>query len=314
MKSINSVKNQNMEKTNFRTFLGFLLVLLNRICVCSAIESDIYCLKSIKDSLYDPHNNLGSWDFSNYTEGFICRFSGIRCWHIDETRVISIELSGYGLIGEFPRGIRNCTSLTSLDLSGNNLYGTIPSDISRIIGYVVLLDLSNNMFSGDIPPSIANCSFLNALKLDNNNLEGEIPSGIGYLSRLKTFSVASNYLIGTVPLFVSVDFPKESFANNSELCGKPLKACEEVSWMWKHIDPASFIKAFVVAWVLFFTLVLVLCLYKFPTKAFNKIVSLNKWKLRSKKRTNSGSEEELSSQHKVKILLSKDPAKLPFLL
>lgn len=303
-----SVKNQNMEKT----FLGFVLVfLLSRICVCSATESDIYCLKSIKDSLHDPFNNLGTWDFSNTTEGFICKFIGINCWHPDESKVLGIELSGSGLIGEFPRGIRNCTSLTSLNLSGNNLYGTIPFDISTILEHVTILDLSKNTFSGDIPPDIANCQYLNVLKLDDNYLEGEIPSGIGYLFRLKTFSVASNYLIGTVPLFVRGDFSDESFANNSELCGKPLKVCEEVSWMWKHIDRDSFIKAFVIGWVLFFTLVLVLRLFKLPTKAIDKIVSLNKWKLRSKKRTNSGSEEELSSQHKI-LKLEKFVTRMSF--
>ncbi|KAG5573731.1 hypothetical protein H5410_063497 [Solanum commersonii] len=263
-----------MEKINFRTFLGFALVLLlSRICVCSASESDVYCLKSIKDSLHDPFNSLGSWDFSNATEGFICKFS------------------------ESIAGILLRISLTSLDLSGNSLYGTIPSDISAIVEHVTILDLSNNTFSGDIPPDIANCQYLNGLKLDNNYLEGEIPSRIGYLPRLKTFSVANNYLTGPVPLFYSKNITAESFENNSELCGNPLKGCEDYR-IWKHVDRASFIKAFVTGWVLLFTLVLVLCLFKFPAKAINKIVSLNIWKLRKKEHLTSGSEEELSSQHK----------------
>ncbi|KAK4354855.1 hypothetical protein RND71_027049 [Anisodus tanguticus] len=299
-----------MEITNIRkrpffiicTFLGYLLVLLSRISVCTAVQSDIYCLKSIKDSLHDPSNNLGSWDFNNATEGFICLFSGISCWHPDENKVLSISLSYMGLIGEFPRGIRNCTSLTSLDLSGNNLYGTIPSDISVIVEHVTTLYLSFNQFSGNIPPDVANCAYLNFLNLDNNNLEGEIPSRIGYLLRLKTFSVANNYLTGPVPSFVSEQITAESFANNDELCGKPFKGCED-SWIWKHIDRASFIKAFVIGWVLFFTSVLVFRLFEFPTKAINKIVSLSMWKLRSKEHSSpesdSPGEEELNSHQKI---------------
>ncbi|PHT33079.1 hypothetical protein CQW23_29416 [Capsicum baccatum] len=207
-----------------------------------------------------------------------------------------------GLVGEFPRGIRYCTSLTGLDLSGNSLYGAIPSDISSIVAFVTLLDLSNNSFSGDIPPDIANCQYINVLKLNDNDLEGEIPSSIGYLPRLKTFSVANNYLIGRVPAFVSerIFITAESLANNAEVCGKPLKRCED-SWIWKHIDRASFVKAFVTGWVLFFTLVLVLCSPRFRTKTINKIiVLLNIWKLmRRKKHLTSGSDEELSRQHKI---------------
>ncbi|XP_049398961.1 inactive LRR receptor-like serine/threonine-protein kinase BIR2 [Solanum stenotomum] len=173
-----------MEKTNSRTrpfffictFLGFLLILLSRICVSSAAESDFYCLKSIKDSLQDPCNSLGSWDFSNVTKGFICQFRGIECWHDYENKVMNIRLSDSGLVGEFPQGIRNCTSLTGLDLSDNNFYGTIPSDISVIVEHVTTLDLSSNKFSGNIPPDIANCEYLNFLMLNNNNLGGEIPS------------------------------------------------------------------------------------------------------------------------------------------
>ncbi|KAH0708316.1 hypothetical protein KY284_009743 [Solanum tuberosum] len=198
-----------MEKINSKTrtfffictFLGFLLIFLSRISVCSAAESDFYCLKSIKDSLQDPFNSLDSWDFSNANEGFICNFKGVNCWNSNEN------------------------------------------------------------------------------KLDYNNLEGEIPRRIGYLPRLKMFTVANNYLTGPVPSFISKNITAESFANN-ELCGKPLKGCED-SWIWKHIDRDSFIKAFVIGW--------------FPVK----IILLNKWKLRSMKHINSGSEEELISQQKI---------------
>ncbi|WMV36468.1 hypothetical protein MTR67_029853 [Solanum verrucosum] len=164
-----------------------------------------------------------TWKFDNQTEGFICRFAGIQCWHPDETRVLSISLPDMGLKGEFPRGIQNCTSITSLDLSSNELYGTIPSDISRLIGFIVTVDLSSNLFSGAIPSDISNCSHLNSLKLENNKLEGLIPPEIHLLKRLKTFNVANNMLTGPVPNFVT--FPIESYANNSGLCGSPLELC-----------------------------------------------------------------------------------------
>ncbi|CAN4098629.1 unnamed protein product [Withania somnifera] len=209
------------------TLAAILIYLVLSCAVCYAVQSDIDCLKSIQDSLEDPLGSLNStWKFDNLTEGFICKFNGIQCWHPDENKVLSISLPEMGLKGEFPRGLRNCTSMTSLDLSSNKLHGSLPSDISKYIGFMVILDLSSNQFSGEIPVNLANCSFLNSLKLDNNNFTGQIPAEIGLLDRLKTFNVANNRLIGPVPRFRNATFSAEIYANNVGLCGEPLPDCE----------------------------------------------------------------------------------------
>ncbi|GLT33419.1 hypothetical protein SLA2020_080130 [Shorea laevis] len=127
-----------------------------------------------------------------------------------------------GLEGQFPQGIGKCSSLTGLDLLGNELSGPIPSNISNILPYVTSLKLSSNKFSGEISKSIANCSFLNILLLDNNQLTGHIPPQIGLLNRIRTFSVAKNLLYGPVPSFARTNFSSDSFANNFGLCGSPL--------------------------------------------------------------------------------------------
>ncbi|KAI9075654.1 hypothetical protein K1719_042351 [Acacia pycnantha] len=202
--------------------INFLLLLS-----CNMVygtPTDIFCLKSIKNSLEDPYGYLNSsWDFNNNTEGFICRFTGVECWHPDENKVLNLKLSNMGLKGQFPRAIQNCSSLTGLDLSINKLSGTIPTDINKILTYVTTLDLSSNDFSGTIPVGLANCSYLNSLKLDQNQLTGQIPGQFSALSRLKTFTVTNNLLTGQIPnLNVSAD----SYANNVGLCGSPLPACQ----------------------------------------------------------------------------------------
>lgn len=191
-------------------------------------EKDISCLKAIKDSLEDPLDILqSSWDFNNRTEGFICGFIGVDCWHPDENRVLNIRLSDMGLKGEFPRGVINCTSMTGLDLSSNKLYGSIPSDISSLLEFVTALDLSSNNLTGEIPVSLSNCSYLNILKLDNNKLTGQIPAEFGLLGRMKTFTVANNHLTGPVPQFHNAT--QVNYANNAGLCGSPLPACQGAS-------------------------------------------------------------------------------------
>ncbi|WCJ21846.1 Leucine-rich repeat protein kinase family protein [Euphorbia peplus] len=205
----------------------YILALLT-ITITTSAEPDIDCLKSIKNSLEDPYGYLSSsWNFNNNTPGFVCSFSGVDCWNNIENRVISLRLSNMGLKGEFPLGIANCTSLTGLNFSSNELNGSIPTDIGERLPFVTLLDLSFNNFSGEIPSSIANCSFLNILKLNRNSLSGRIPGQIGGLARLRVFSVANNMLSGKVPNFVNANFTPESYANNSGLCGGPLERCQQ---------------------------------------------------------------------------------------
>ncbi|KAK7821360.1 putativeinactive leucine-rich repeat receptor-like protein kinase [Quercus suber] len=214
------------------TVLGVVSLWLLLSCGLSyGVQTDIDCLNGIKAELEDPFGYLNtSWNFNNNTEGFICKFTGIECWHPDENKVLNIRLSDMGLKGQFPAAIKNCTSLTGLDLSSNKLFGIIPPNISYIIGFVTSLDLSSNNFSGDIPTGLSNCSYLNVLKLDHNRFTGQIPAELSLLARLKQFSVANNLLTGLVPYFgANSSFTADGYANNPGLCGPLLDPCPSVS-------------------------------------------------------------------------------------
>nr|GME19028.1 probably inactive leucine-rich repeat receptor-like protein kinase At5g48380 [Ipomoea batatas] len=240
-----------------------------------ALQSDIECLKSVKESLEDPLGYLHSWNFNNKTEGFICSFIGVDCWHPDENKVLNIRLSKMELGGPFPLGIQRCSSLTGLDLSRNRLNGTIPSNITKIAGYLTKLDLSSNQFSGEIPVGLANCTYLNVVKLDNNKLTGQIPPQFGSLTRIKDFSVANNRLIGAVPHFGNYSIPADNLANNEGLCGAPLPDCP-VHAKKDHGDRDFFLTGFVTGWAIFVLLTLFICLFGFPyAVAIGKNVRVN---------------------------------------
>ncbi|KAI3461783.1 hypothetical protein Pfo_018446 [Paulownia fortunei] len=205
--------------------ISILVWLLLSKSFSEAAQTDVDCLRAIKGSLEDPLNYLASWNFDNSSEGFICKFTGIECWHPDENKVLNIKMADMGLKGEFPLGVSGCSSMTGLDLSSNNFRGNIPSNISNLIRFVTTLDLSSNQFSGEIPADLANCTYLNVLKLDNNQLIGQIPPQIGLLNRMKTFTVTKNRLSGPVPRFINSTIDAESYANNAGLCGGPLPPC-----------------------------------------------------------------------------------------
>ncbi|KAJ8615951.1 hypothetical protein MRB53_035323 [Persea americana] len=192
---------------------------------CHGMESDIQCLKTLRNQLQDPYKYLDSWTFDNKSEGFICKFNGIECWHPDESKVLNIRLSNMGLRGQFPSSLQNCTSMTGLDLSNNDLSGPLPGKVDHIIPFVVTLDLSSNNFSGNLPDALGNITYLNILNLPYNQFSGQIPWQVGRLARLSTFNVANNPLSGQIPTFTNQSsFPAENFANTG-LCGKPLKDC-----------------------------------------------------------------------------------------
>jgi Leucine rich repeat N-terminal domain/Leucine Rich repeat len=241
--------------------------------ICHATVTDVLCLKTLRASVNDPNNFL-NWKFDNTSEGSICKFTGVECWHQNENRVLNLRLSNMGLVGTFPRGIENCSSLTGLDLSSNNFTGPIPSNIFNIIPFVTSLDLSYNNFSGEIPVNLSQCSYLNTLNLQYNKLSGEIPWQLIHLTRLTQLNVASNLLSGLVPAFSSS--VKTSYVNNLGLCGGSLGDCPG---SWKgHMSviigsaiAGVVIVAILVGFVLFF------CLRKVPSKKMKKELEENRW-------------------------------------
>ncbi|KAM3334414.1 hypothetical protein ACQJBY_029063 [Aegilops geniculata] len=202
-----------------------LFLLLSSSSLCFGSEQDIHCLKSVYQSVIDPNGVLkSSWNFENGTVGFICRFTGVECWHPDKNMILSLRLGNLGLQGAFPQGLQDCAGMTGLDLSNNNFLGPIPQDISRQVPYLTSLDLSYNIFSGSIPQNISNMTYLDVLNLEHNQLSGQIPPQFDLLTRLTTFNVADNLLSGPVPTSLQ-KFSASNFAGNKGLCDAPLDEC-----------------------------------------------------------------------------------------
>ncbi|KAI3726066.1 hypothetical protein L1987_65863 [Smallanthus sonchifolius] len=187
-------------------------------------EDDSQCLRGVQRSLHDPQSHLTNWNFNNNTAGFVCNFQFVSCWNDQENRVLSLALRDLGLVGSFPSDLRFCVSLQKLDLAGNNLTGSIPSELCTWLPYLVELDLSGNQLTGEIPANLGNCSFLNTLLLSDNQLSGNIPSQFSNLGRLTKFSVANNGFSGAIPSSLS-KFESSNFDGNRGLCGKPLGSC-----------------------------------------------------------------------------------------
>ncbi|CAB9501711.1 expressed unknown protein [Seminavis robusta] len=103
------------------------------------------------------------------------------------------------LSGDLDVAFGGLTSLETLAMPDNRLWGTIPTGILRSNSQLGLLALGGNQFSGTIPSAITGASILSDLQLDYNSLTGTIPADIGSLLRLTNIEIQGNNFAGSVP-------------------------------------------------------------------------------------------------------------------
>ncbi|KAL2982279.1 hypothetical protein AAZX31_13G333900 [Glycine max] len=79
-------------------------------------------------------------------------WDGLNCSYAesDSPRIIYLNLSFSGLIGNIAPGISNLQSIEYLDLSNNNLTGAVPEFLSQL-RFLRVLNLEGNQLSGTIP-------------------------------------------------------------------------------------------------------------------------------------------------------------------
>ena len=114
------------------------------------------------------------------------------------TNLAVLNVSRCHLVSMIPETIQTMKHLRRLDLSNNDLTGTIPLGLGELAS-LELLNLSFNKLSGVVPTSIKNLVLLNSLYLFNNDLTGSIPSCLGELTSMLYMDLSFNKLSGMVP-------------------------------------------------------------------------------------------------------------------
>ncbi|XBI77538.1 hypothetical protein VPH35_070622 [Triticum aestivum] len=109
----------------------------------------------------------------------------------------SLDLSHNQLSGGIPPGIKILEGLQSLLLQGNQIRGS--TQLDKMSSNLVTLNLSINYLVGHIPSEIGHLTHLVTLDLSSNNLSGSIPSNIGGLTKLATLNLCQNELSGQIP-------------------------------------------------------------------------------------------------------------------
>jgi Leucine-rich repeat (LRR) protein len=101
-----------------------------------------------------------------------CDWYGIAC---NTTSVNVVDLSDQNLTGTLPQELESLTNLHLLALRNNSIFGTIPDRLFEALDQLIWIDLSGNQLEGTIPQSVGTFPLLENLYLDNNRLQGQVP-------------------------------------------------------------------------------------------------------------------------------------------
>jgi Leucine-rich repeat (LRR) protein len=149
----------------------------------------------------DSWTNNSGWKTGSLDADGFANAGSEEGWYgltVTNGHVTRLDLSNNNLTGSIPPEIGFLTNLTWLELFDNQLSGSIPTSIGNLTS---LLDLGlyNNQLSGSIPAEIGNITWLKYLGLYNNQLSGSIPAEIGNLSVLEGLILFENQLTGDIP-------------------------------------------------------------------------------------------------------------------
>ncbi|XP_066336505.1 receptor kinase-like protein Xa21 [Miscanthus floridulus] len=120
----------------------------------------------------------------------------------DLTQLASLTLAENKFEGLIPPSLGNLP-LSELNLSYNNLKGSIPKEIFRSGTTLVKCILSYNNLQGPIPQELGNLQHVTDLEFSSNNLTGEIPSALGRCVGLLVLQMDRNFLTGNISVSLS---------------------------------------------------------------------------------------------------------------
>ena len=130
-------------------------------------------------------NFLGGSSFSGFTSKLLISGTLPTCLLNELPKLSKLYASGNHITGSIPKNIAHRVDV--LDLSFNNLRGTLPASLINSAGRIV--DLSHNLISGDLSNlNVPNATKLKGLNITVNNISGDIPKSLLSLENVEMLS------------------------------------------------------------------------------------------------------------------------------
>ncbi|KAK8549871.1 hypothetical protein V6N13_055435 [Hibiscus sabdariffa] len=144
----------------------------NRFCLDDpgvACDERVNILLSILESVGYPEIFANNWKGNDPCDNWL----GISC---AQGNIVRVLFPKKGLTGTISSNFANLTSLTILDLSGNNLTGTIPTELTKL-PKLARLNVSNNQLYGKIPPFRPNVELIASGNPNIGKESAPVPEG-----------------------------------------------------------------------------------------------------------------------------------------
>ena len=189
-----------------------------------AIDESLPCHPAFNPLVGLYNNTIGSsWtNKTGWEDGALgtncnpCTWYGVTC--DNQENIIAIDLTNNNLVGTVPSSMEDLIKLRSIKLLVNDLTGVFP-DIWTNMDDLEFIDLSNNLFTGIMPASLGNLLKLTTLYIENNDMTGGLLPSIGDLPVIDVFWAKGNDFSGCFPgTYLNLcDIGSFSLINNPQL-------------------------------------------------------------------------------------------------
>eukprot|EP00939_MAST-03C_sp_MAST-3C-sp1_P000788 g788.t1 len=138
------------------------------------------------------------WQRSDRANPCKDRWEGVVC--DPDMEVVALDLSNNNLIGTLPSSVVRLSSLRSLTLANNRkLSGHIPAEGLERVAHLRFFAAHNDALEGPLPTQIGSLRELEWLSLYNNRLTGTVPSELGDCEKMGSLFLQMNRLTGPLP-------------------------------------------------------------------------------------------------------------------
>ncbi|KAB2050089.1 hypothetical protein ES319_A13G222200v1 [Gossypium barbadense] len=153
-------------------------------------------------------------------------FGDIQSSMENMSHLVTLDLSNNILSGGIPRWMGKMSDLEELVMANNHFEGPIPMEFCKLNRSLQFLDLSANNISGSLP-SCFSSSILSHVYLSRNKLKGPI-TGFFNSSGLVTLDLSNNHLTGSIPNWIGTLFSLSYLLlnNNRFEGGIPIQLCK----------------------------------------------------------------------------------------